>query len=283
MGFEKITILGVGLIGASFALAMKKHALCTHVTGYGRTESNLIKAKERAIIDSYEMNAKKACEGSDLVVFATPVGKFTSLAAEIKESLKNGAIVIDVGSVKGDLLYEMEALMPDGVRFVGCHPIAGSERSGVDASTGELFNGALCVITRTEKSDDNAVEKIAEIWRTFGSIVEIMTPEEHDRIYGLVSHVPHLVAYALVNTVADIDASYLRFAGQGFKDTTRIASSSPDIWCDISLLNRENLLKFIELFKVNIDKLSLCLKTSDSECLREAFSKARALRESIEN
>lgn len=283
MRFENVTVLGVGLIGASFALAMKKNGLCVHVAGYGRSEDNLVRAKQKAIIDTYELDPGKACENSDLIVFAIPVGRFISLLKETRASIKKGAVVIDVGSVKGNLVYEMEALVPDGVRFVGCHPIAGSNRSGIDAASADMFNHALCIITKTEKTDEAAVGTVSGIWRAFGSSVEVASPEEHDRIYGLVSHVPHLVAYALVNTVADINDGYLKFAGKGFKDTTRIASSSPGIWRDICLLNRENLLKFIELFKKNIDGLDAYVKTNDSEALERAFQRARKLRESIED
>jgi prephenate dehydrogenase len=283
MTFEKATILGVGLIGASMALAMKKNSLCARVTGYGRTEGNLLRARELRIIDSYELDPAKACEGADLVVFSTPPARFASLAGEVRESLKEGAIVIDVGSVKGKLVHEMEGLMPPGARFVGCHPIAGSERSGIDAASGDLFKGAKCIITRTGGTDGDAFQEVSALWEGLGSDVTVMSPEEHDRVYALVSHVPHLLAYALMNTVAEIDGSYVEFAGQGFKDTTRIASSSPDIWRDICLMNRDNLLELIERFKDNMDRLSLHLRAGDAEALEEAFRRARALRETIEN
>jgi prephenate dehydrogenase len=276
--YDKLAILGVGLMGASLALAMRKHSLCGSVSGYGRTEGNLAKAKDRGIVDSYHLDPAEACSDADLVVFCTPVGRFESLAAEIRGSLKKGATVIDVGSIKGGLVRRMEALMPEGVRFVGCHPIAGSERSGIEVSDGDLFKGATCVITNTDRTDLEALGGIREMWETLGSKVKMMGPEEHDRVYALVSHIPHLVAYALVNTVGDVDGSYLGYAGQGFKDTTRIASSSPDLWRDICMHNRDNMLDFIGRFRDNLDKLGNCLKSGDSEGLEEAFNRARALR-----
>jgi prephenate dehydrogenase len=281
MRFDKVTILGVGLIGASFALAMKKHKLSSHITGHGRNLENLKRAKERGIIDSFELNPSKACEGSDLVLFATPVGSFIDLAKNIQSSLEKGTIVTDVGSVKGKLVYDMEALMPEGTYFVGGHPIAGGNRSGIDTATADLFIGAKCIITPTEKTFSDALEKLIHIWKTFGATVEFLNPEEHDRIYATVSHLPHLLAYAIVNTVADINNSYLEFAGDGFKDTTRIASSSPELWRDICILNRDNLLKSLEVFKDNLEKLSQYLRASDSESLEREFKRARTLREGI--
>lgn len=279
--FNKVTILGVGLIGASFALAMKKRGLCSHIAGYGRREDNLKKAMEMKIIDSFEVDASKACADSDLILFAIPVGQFTATAKKINSSFKKGAIVTDVGSVKGKLVRDMEALMPEGVSFVGGHPIAGSDRTGIDSATADLFAGARCILTPTEKTDKTVLKKITTLWESIGAIVSTLNTDEHDRIYAAVSHLPHIIAYAIVNTVDDINKSYLKFAGQGFKDTTRIAASSPELWRDISLMNRENILEFIELFKKNLDSLSGCLKKSDSEAIEKEFKKAKALREDV--
>ena len=279
--FNKVTILGVGLIGASFALAMKKRGLCSHITGCGRRENNLKKAMEMKIIDSFEIDASKACADSDLVLFAIPVGCFTETAKRINGSFKKGAIVTDVGSVKGKLVRDMEALMPEGVSFVGGHPIAGSDRTGIDLATADLFAGARCILTPTEKTDKAALKKITALWESLGAAVSAMDADEHDRIYAAVSHLPHIIAYAIVNTVADINSSYLGYAGNGFKDTTRIAASSSELWRDISMMNRENILKFIELFKKNLDSLSGYLKKSDSEAIEKEFKKAKALRENV--
>jgi len=279
--FNRVTILGVGLIGASFALAMKQHGICREVVGFGRREEILRKAKEKNIIDSFELDPAKACDGSDLVVFAAPVGIFTGLAKKIRNSLKQQTIVTDVGSVKGRLVHDMEALMPEGVFFVGGHPIAGSDRSGIDSASAGIFQDAKCIITPTGKTDINAFEKVKAIWEAFGSVIKIIDPDEHDRIYAAVSHLPHLIAYEIVNTVADVDSSYLAFSGQGFRDTTRIASSHPELWRDICLLNRDNLLEYIDIFKKNLDRVSRYLRDSDHESLEKEFKKARTLREGI--
>ncbi|MBI4824527.1 MAG: prephenate dehydrogenase [Nitrospirae bacterium] len=280
--FNKITILGVGLIGASFAMAMKKHGLCRHVAGYGRKKANLIRAKQRGIIDSYSLDPEEACKDADLVVLATPPSLFITLIKKIKPALKKGSIVIDVGSVKG-FISKLEALMPEGVSFVGCHPIAGSDRSGIDMARGDLFKNAPLIITKTNKTNNYTLKKIKALWRSIGSRLIIMGPSEHDRVYALISHMPHLIAYALVNTVADIDKSSLKFSGQGFKDTTRIAGSPPELWADILMLNRGNVLKFTDAFKNSINRLSSCLKKGDRDSLMKKLLKAQKLREILKN
>ena len=279
--FNKVTILGLGLIGASFALALKHCGLCNEVVGYGRNEENLIRAKKRGIIDSFELDPAKACSDADLALFATPVGTFIDIAKKICGSMKKDAIVTDVGSVKGKLVRDMESLMPKGVFFVGGHPIAGSNRSGIDTAAAEIFKKAECIITPTENTDRDALEKVAAIWECFGSLVKLINADEHDRIYAAVSHLPHLIAYEIVNTVADIDTSYLAFCGKGFRDATRIASSPPEVWRDICLLNKDNVLECVEIFKNNLDRVSQYLKASDSESIAKDFEKARTLREGI--
>ncbi len=279
--FQKVTILGVGLIGASFALAMKKHGLCQSIVGYGRNSQNLQRAIDKKIIDSFDLDPADATRAADLIVFATPVGIFTDLAECIKGSLKTNALVTDVGSVKGKLVHDMEKAMPETVCFVGGHPIAGSDRSGIDKSSAEIFKRAQCIITPTLNTDKRGLQKVIDIWTIFGSRVEVIDPDEHDKIYALVSHLPHIIAYEIINTVADIDSAYLRFSGKGFKDTTRIASSAPELWRDICLLNRDNLLECVEIFKKNLDRVSQYLRANDSGSLEKDFQKARTLRESI--
>ena len=282
MHFNKITILGVGLLGASFSLAMRKYNLCNHIIGFGRSFENLQKAKERGIIDSFNRDPCKACIDADFILFATPVGTFTDIARKIFNSLKRDSLVTDVGSVKGKLVKDIEELMPDGVWFVGGHPIAGSNRSGIDTASAEIFKGSKCIITPTERTSKNALEKIVALWKTFGSVIKIVDPDEHDKIYAAVSHLPHLVAYEIVNTVADINSSYLKFSGQGFTDITRIASSLSELWRDICLLNKDNLLESIDVFKKNLDRVSQYLRAYDSESLEQDFERARTLREGLE-
>lgn len=281
MLFKKVTILGVGLIGASMALALRENGLCKAIAGYGRTEEHLKSAAGQGIIDAYSLEAGKACEGSDLIVLATPVGIFKPVIEELKGYVKEGAVVTDVGSVKGDLAYALEELVPAGALYIGSHPIAGSDKSGIGDARPGLFKGALCVITPTEKSDREAIQKISALWSGLGCRVEFMDPYEHDRAYAVVSHLPHLIAYEIVNTAADIDESYLRYAGQGFRDTTRIAASSPELWRDICIYNRKNLIHDMDIFMKRLEKVRNSLINSDADFLEKEFASAKSLRNGL--
>jgi prephenate dehydrogenase len=279
--FNKAAVLGTGLIGASFALALREKNLCKTICGYGRKEENLKRAKERGIIDEYSLDAAKACEDADFVLLAVPVGLFGEIAAKIKGALKKGAIITDVGSVKGRLVNELESLMPQGVFYVGSHPIAGSDKSGIDDARPDLFHNARCIITPTERSDESAKKKITSLWEGLGAKAEIMDPMKHDEIYAVVSHFPHVIAYAIVNTVGEINSKYIEYAGKGFKDTTRIALSSPEMWRDISLFNKDNIVKAIDIFRKNLDKIEDMLDSSDASKLEDEFAKAQSLRKNL--
>lgn len=277
--FNKTAVLGVGLLGGSFALAIKEQNLSKIISGFGRREANLKKAKRKGIIDSYTLDASLAVKDADLIVFATPSGTFTEIASRIKPALEENSIQMDLGSVKGNIVYELEKILP---RFVGCHPIAGGENSGIDSARADLFNKARCIISRTNSTDKAAFDKIFSLWKKLGARVQEMEPALHDRIYALLSHLPHILAYALVNTVGRVDPDYLEFAGPGFRDTTRIAQSSPELWKDICLLNRDNILESLGLFKEEMSKLESYLKSGRMAELEETFSLARKLRKSIE-
>lgn len=279
--FNKVSIIGVGLLGASFALALRENGLCKTIVGSGRKEDNLKRAKERGIIDIYKLNVSEACEDSDLILLSTPVGAFKDIVIRMKDALKQDAIITDVGSVKGRLVYEIESLMSDGVYYIGSHPIAGSDKSGIDDAKADLFNNARCIVTPTERSNKVVIEKIISIWKTFGAKVEVIDPFIHDEIYAAVSHMPHIIAYAIVNTVGDIDSKYIDYAGKGFKDTTRIALSSPEMWRDISLYNKENILKMVDVFRENLEKIAKCLREDDASCVEGEFLRAQTLRKNL--
>ncbi|TAN40641.1 MAG: prephenate dehydrogenase/arogenate dehydrogenase family protein [Nitrospirae bacterium] len=279
--FRKVAVLGVGLIGASFCLAMKQKKLCAAITGYGRDRENLQKAQQRGIIDEYASDPADACRDADLIMLSAPVGSFIDLVQRSSGSLKQGALVTDAGSVKGSLVKDIERLMPAGVSYVGGHPIAGGEQSGIGAATSGLFDGAKCIITPTGATERASLDRIKQLWQDLGAVVLEMDPQTHDRIYAAVSHLPHLVAYAMMNTVADIDKTYLEFSGQGFRDMTRIAGSSPELWRDISLMNRNNLIEMIEVFQRNLESISAHLRASDPASLEIQLQQARALRESL--
>lgn len=279
--FRKTAVLGVGLIGASFALDMKKRGCTETVCGFGRNRDNLERARQRGVIDCWSLDPAEACADADLVMLAAPVGSLASMVAEASAKFKEGAIVTDAGSVKGELVYALERLMPEGVFFVGGHPIAGGEKSGVDAATEGLFMGAACIITPTCNTDKKALSVVESLWETLGAKVSSIDPHLHDRIYGAVSHMPHLIAYAMMNAVADVDPEYFRYCGRGFRDMTRIAASSPEMWRDICIMNRENLLDMISVFQKNLEAFSLHLRAADSDSLESDFRRARTLRENI--
>lgn len=279
--FNKVSIIGVGLIGASFALSLRQNSLCKTIVGFGRSEDNLKRAKERGIIDDYSLDVKKVCEDADLILLSTPVGAFKDIARMIKDTLKQGTLITDVGSVKGRLVHKLESLMPEGAHYIGSHPIAGSDKSGIDEARADLFKNALCIITPTENSDTDALRKVAILWESMGLKIKFMDPYKHDEIYAAISHLPHVIAFSLVNTIGDIDSEYIEYAGQGFKDTTRIALSSPELWRDIVIYNRENLLRFLDVFKGNIEKIKRLLEKSDAEGIKEEFQRAKNLGEKI--
>lgn len=279
--FDRVSIIGVGLIGASFALALRENDLCKAIIGYGRKRDNLERAKERGIIDSYTLELSEVCIDSDLVILSTPISLFKGIIDKTKGTFKKGCLITDVGSVKGRLVYEIEDMMPEGVHYIGSHPIAGSDKSGIDEARANLFKNALCIITPTENSDTEALRRIAVLWESIGSKIKFMDPYKHDEIYAAISHLPHVIAYTLVNTIGDIDSEFIEYAGQGFKDTTRIALSSPEMWRDIVIYNRENLLRFLEAFRGNIEKIKGLIEKSDAEAIRDEFQKARNLRERI--
>lgn len=281
MSFPKTAILGVGLLGASFSLAVKNMGICSYVTGFGRSRENLERAKSMGIIDAVSPDPASACSDADLVVLAAPAGSFVELIKQARPAFKKGVIVTDVGSVKGNLVHELEGLMPPGVHFIGSHPIAGSDRSGIDSAQADLFRNALCIVTPTELSDPAALKSVKDLWSSLGSRVLTMDPAQHDRVYAAVSHLPHLIAFAMVNTVSDIDKSYLSFCGQGFRDMTRIAASSPDIWADISLLNRQNLIEMIAVFRENLNRMEAHLIAAETEALKQEFIRAGRARKNI--
>ncbi|NOX20544.1 MAG: prephenate dehydrogenase [Nitrospirae bacterium] len=278
MFFSKVTIIGVGLIGGSLALSLKEKKLTAEICGWGRSEERLKAAKKRGIIDSYSLDITEAIKGADLIVLATPVDTFEGLATEITSSLSESPLITDVGSVKGELVYKLEEILSQKASYVGSHPIAGSDRSGVEHASSGLFRDATTVVTPTKTTDQASLDTIKKLWMALGSRVLILSPEEHDVMLSFISHLPHVVAYALVNTVCDYNPDFLRYTGGGFKDTTRIASSSETLWADICLYNRENLLKGIDMYIKQLELIKKALQDNDRDQLIEIFSKAKSNR-----
>ncbi|MBI4653418.1 MAG: prephenate dehydrogenase/arogenate dehydrogenase family protein [Nitrospirae bacterium] len=281
MDFKRIAIIGVGLIGGSFGLALKKSRLCEKIVGIGRNKENLIKAKERGIIDEYFTDASRGVIDADLILLSTPVGKFQRILERIRGNIKKGAIVTDVGSVKLEVVKGLEPLIPEGVSFVGTHPIAGRESSGIADASAEFFAGIRCIVTPTSNTDKNALGKIISLWEAIGSKISLMTPEEHDRVFAIVSHIPHVIAYTLINTIMDLDENILQHSGPSLKDMTRIALSPTELWRDICSYNRENIIKSLNHFISHITDIKALIEKSDWDALEKEFQKAQAGRKSL--
>jgi len=278
--FSKITIIGVGLVGGSLALAARASGVVSKIIGVGRNSENLKQALDMGAIDGFETDAAAGVSGSDLVVLAGPVGMFNKIAVEIRPHLKAGCLVTDVGSVKGDLVLKLESIMPEGVSFIGGHPIAGGSSSGAAFARADLFEGARFILTPTTQTPRDELSRLQEFWGRLGSRVSLMDPYEHDKVFAAVSHLPHLVAYCLVNTVADRD-EVIRNAGRGFLDTTRIASSPPDIWCDIFSMNKNNVLYSLSRFEEALSDLKALIECSDFESLKSELTKAKEARDRL--
>ncbi len=281
--FNNIAIIGIGLIGGSFSLALKKQGYGGRITGIGRNKENLIRAKEMGIIDVFSTDHAEGTKNADLVLLASPVGQFEQIILNIRDSIKTGTIITDVGSVKAGIINKIGALIPEGVHFVAAHPIAGKECSGIDCADADLFNNAKCIITQTPDTDEDAMNRVTDVWKTVGTTVSIMSPEEHDLIFSAVSHLPHVIAYALINAIEDIDKDILKNSGSGLRDMTRIALSPPELWKDICIYNRENILSSLKSFSFVLSKITGMIEASDWAGLEKEFIRAKGARQIIES
>jgi len=282
--FNKVAIIGVGLIGGSLAMVLRQKGISSQIIGIGRGIKNLETAKKLGVVDSYTQDVKQGVKDCDLVVVATPVASIVNIVKDILPFLKNGAIITDVGSVKKAVVDEIEGFMPEKVFFIGGHPIAGTENAGVEAAFPTLFQSRKCILTPTKKTDKIALESIKAVWEAAGSQVILMERERHDKILASVSHLPHMVAYALVNAVADmkdLDENIITYSAGGFKDFTRIASSPPEMWRDICLLNRDAILDMIKRFQATLSQLKRMIEAEDGEGMYKEFERAKEVRDSL--
>ncbi len=278
MRFERVAVIGVGLIGGSFALALKKARLCGHVVGIGRSAANLQVAKERGIVDSVAVQAGDA----DLVLVATPVAQYPQVLASIAPQLKPSAIVMDAGSTKRDVVAAARAVLGAKIsQFVPAHPIAGAEKSGAAAASADLFRGKRVVLAPLPENPAASLTAAEAAWTACGARVTRMSAEEHDAVFAAVSHLPHLLAYALVHEFAGRgnSAQLFGYAAGGFRDFTRIASSHPEMWRDICVANREPLLAELDRYAAKLRALRPLLEGGDGAALEKLFAEARAARE----
>jgi prephenate dehydrogenase len=279
-----MAVIGVGLIGGSLARVLREKGAVSEVIGIGRGEANLKRGVELGVLDGYSLDAREGVRGADLVFVATPVCSIPTVVAEIAPYLSPGCIVTDGGSVKEFVVAACEPLMPPGTFFVGGHPIAGTEHSGVEASFATLYQGRRCIVTPTERTDPAALEKVVQIWKLAGSSVPLMDPVQHDRVVAAISHLPHMVAYSLVNAVDGYDrpgGDLLSFSAGGFRDFTRIASSDPVMWRDIALTNKDAILETMDFFSGYLEKLRTLVATGDSGGLEQFFLNSKQKRDAI--
>jgi prephenate dehydrogenase len=281
---NRLAVVGVGLIGGSLARILREKGEVGEIVGIGRGAANLQRAVELGVIDRYEHDLKKGVADADMVFLATPVCTIAAIVAEIAPVLHAGAIVTDGGSVKEEITLRCEELLSNGRYFVGGHPIAGTEKSGVEASFSTLYKGKRCILTPTDNTDSSALKKVVRMWELAGSEVVLMGPRKHDKVLAAISHLPHMVAYSLVNAVGDYegcDENILKYSAGGFRDFTRIASSDPVMWRDIALQNRTAILEMMDFFAANHAKLRSLVADSDGEGLEKFFERSRDHRESI--
>jgi len=287
MSFQKLALIGIGLIGSSIALGVRAEGLAGHVAITTRRAETLKQAEALGLGDSYTLDAAEAVRDADLVIICAPVLAYEAIMDEIAGSLKPGAILSDVGSVKGHVLKVLGARTPEGVHLVPGHPIAGTEHSGPAAGFASLFHNRWCVLTPAAGCDPEAVAGLTGFWRALGSKVEAMDAGHHDLVLAITSHVPHLIAYNIVGTVDDLETAtrseVIKFSASGFRDFTRIAASDPVMWRDVFLTNREAVLEMLGRFTEDLSVLQRAVRAGDGKTLEALFSRTREIRRSIIN
>ena len=283
--FEKVCIVGLGLIGGSVGLAIKRSNISNQITGYARSNSTLERAIELGLVDKVEDNLKDAVNDCDLVILATPLSAFKKLVEEMSPFLKKDCIITDTGSAKLSVIEDLSGILPSNVEFIPGHPIAGTEESGPDAGFAELFDNRWCILTPTDDNSSHAVDLVREFWESIGSKVEIMDPLHHDKVLAITSHIPHLIAFNIVGTANNLanvtEKEVVKYSAGGFRDFTRIAASDPKMWSDIFTYNSEAVLEMLELFSNDLAKLKSAVIKKDSDLLFSNFEKTREVRKNI--
>jgi cyclohexadieny/prephenate dehydrogenase len=283
--FDRVALIGFGLIGGSIARAAREQGLAKEIVTTARSAKTRARVAELGIVDRVVETSAEAADGADLVILCIPVGACGAVAQEIAGHLKQGAIISDVGSVKGAVVKEMGPHLPRGVHFVPAHPVAGTEHSGPDSGFAELFINRWCILTPPEGTEPGAVEKLRAFWAALGAKVEIMTPEHHDLVLAITSHLPHLIAYTIVGTADELaqvtSSEVIKFSAGGFRDFTRIAASDPTMWRDVFLANKDAVLEMLGTFNEDLSKLTRAIRRGDGEALFDHFTRTRAIRRGI--
>jgi cyclohexadieny/prephenate dehydrogenase len=283
--FDRVALIGFGLIGGSIARAARAQGLAGEIVATARSAKTRARIAELGIVDSVVETNAEAVKDADLVILCIPVGACGAVAQEIAAHLKPGTIVSDVGSVKGAVVREMAPHLPASAHFVPAHPVAGTEHSGPDSGFPELFINRWCILTPPEGTDASAVERLRAFWAAIGAKVEIMTPDHHDLVLAITSHLPHLIAYTIVGTADELaqvtSTEVIKFSAGGFRDFTRIAASDPTMWRDVFLANKEAVLEMLGTFTEDLAKLTRAIRRGDGEALFEHFTRTRAIRRGI--
>jgi cyclohexadieny/prephenate dehydrogenase len=283
--FDRLALIGVGLIGSSIAHAARRHRLVGEIVATARTAATRARVVELELADRVVETNAEAVRDADLVIVCIPVGACGPVAQEIGPHLRPGAIVSDVGSVKGAVVRDMAPYLPANVHFVPAHPVAGTEHSGPDSGFAELFINRWCILTPPPGADPAAVERLAAFWRALGAKVDTMSPEHHDLVLAVTSHLPHLIAYTIVGTANELgevtESEVLQFSAGGFRDFTRIAASDPTMWRDVFLANKDAVLEMLGTFQEDLAKLTRAIRRGDGEALYEHFARTRAIRRGI--
>ena len=283
--FKKVCIIGCGLIGSSIARAIKKHGLSKKVVSSNRSESINKKVIELKIVDEASSDTKKICKDSDLIIISTPLSSYEEVILKIKNSLKGGSILTDVGSVKENIISLVEKNVPENISWISSHPIAGTEASGPEAGFYELFKNRWCILTPSKKSKDKDIKLLETFWKKIGSKVDIMNAKQHDYILSITSHIPHLIAYNIVNTTLNVqdtkESDVVKYSAGGLRDFTRIAASNPIMWRDVFIQNKRNTSKMIDKFIENLEDLKKAIESEDGKKLEQIFIKTKKIRKDI--
>ena len=278
---NKITIIGVGLIGGSLALALKERNLAKAVFGYGRDQTRLEEAQKSNVIDAFSTNIKEAIDEANIIVIATPVGTFKDILHQIEPLISSNVIITDVGSTKSDIVNIVNDVLRDKSScFIPAHPIAGKERSGFEVSDSKLYDGKKVIITPQETNSPESIDVIDQMWKNVGADVDFMSAESHDNLLGMTSHLPHMLAFSLVNYLVDQNPNASIYAGGGFKDFSRIASGDAIMWRDICLQNKNQIMNHLKGYQSTLDDLLEAINDEDSEKLGQLFTTAKKTRDS---
>ena len=279
--FNRVAIIGIGLLGGSVGLALKARGLCGKTVGVGRSRSSIETGLRVGAVDEAAADVSHAAAGADLVVVSTPVGSVPGVIVEMEDSLDDNCVVTDVGSTKQSIVSAVERLRRTGPKFVGSHPLAGSEKKGVHHASADLFEGATVFLTPTASTDRKVAETIRSMWRHLGGQTVELEPEVHDRVVARTSHLPHIIAAMLVAGLRTLRGEYADLTGKGFLDTTRIASSDPEMWADICMNNPSEIRAAMDTLRNDLDEFALYLSEGDYERVFEFFRTTKVLRDSL--